>query len=228
MLGKLLRFVGIILLGLTAVITLLGGIGTICVALDATRYEGMEAIARYQWLYIIYVIAGIGIGMLGIWATYLLLKGRSRAYRMAITALLSGLVVGGMHMATSRALRGSSMPKDFIVYATALTLVVFLLFRLPGIRQRVKLTGGDDHTTGLGASAALLVAGIATLTVELWAGSNHMIDGVNYAGVWSTLLNLLGTTLVVVGLSLGAWLLRSEEDQTILSDPAQRPSRLIS
>lgn len=228
MLGKSLRFVGIILLGLTAVITLLGGIGTTCVALDATRYEGMEAIARYQWLYIIYVIAGIGIGIVGIWATYLLLKARPRAYRMALAALLSGLVIGGLHMATSRALRGSSMPKDFIVYATALTLLVFLLFRLPGIRERVKLTGGDDHTTGLGASAALLVAGIAILTVELWAGPNHMIDGVNYAGAWSTQLTRLGTLLVMAGTSLGIWLLRSAESRKIVSDPVQRPSHLIS
>ncbi len=58
MFGKILRIIGIVLLGVTAVITLLGGIGTTCVALNAANYEGMEAIAQYQWLYIFYVLSG--------------------------------------------------------------------------------------------------------------------------------------------------------------------------
>jgi hypothetical protein len=41
MFGKIARIIGIVLLGLTAVITLLGGIGTTCVALNAANYEGM-------------------------------------------------------------------------------------------------------------------------------------------------------------------------------------------
>ncbi|NQU30308.1 MAG: hypothetical protein HQ525_06535, partial [Anaerolineae bacterium] len=52
--GKFLRFIGILLMGLTAAFTILGGVGTTCVALDATKYEGMEAIAQFQWLYIFY------------------------------------------------------------------------------------------------------------------------------------------------------------------------------
>ncbi|MCZ7666958.1 MAG: hypothetical protein M5U34_06915 [Chloroflexi bacterium] len=39
MFRKILRIIGIILLGVTAVITLLGGIGTTCVALNAANYE---------------------------------------------------------------------------------------------------------------------------------------------------------------------------------------------
>jgi hypothetical protein len=42
--------------------------------------------------------------------------------------LAAGILVGGMHMAASRALRGSSMPVDLVVYTTVLTLVVFMLF----------------------------------------------------------------------------------------------------
>lgn len=228
MLGKVLRMMGIILLGITALLTLLGGVGTTCVALDATRYEGMEAIASYQWLYIFYVVAGIGIGITGVRATYLFIKGRPHAYRTALIALVSGLVVGGLHMATSRALRGSSMPKDFIVYATALTLLVFLLFRLPGIRDRISLIGADSYTNGLGAGTALIVAGIAILAVDLWAGPTHMIDGVNYANSWSVQLTSVGAILVASGVSVWARLLLKGAGHRMLPDSAPDPSHLVS
>ncbi len=120
------------------------------------------------------------------------------------------------------------MPKDVIVYATALTLVVFLLFRLPGIRQRVKLAGGDDHATGLGASATLMVMGIAILTVELWAGPTHTIDGINYARVFSPQLTLLGGTLVAAGLSLWAYPLLERPGREILPERNREASDLLS
>jgi len=38
--AKLLRIVGIVLIGLTAAFTLMGGAGTTCVALDPTGFGG--------------------------------------------------------------------------------------------------------------------------------------------------------------------------------------------
>jgi uncharacterized membrane protein (UPF0136 family) len=212
MIGKALRIVGIVLLGVTAVITLLGGVGTTCVALDASKYGSMAPLADYQWLYIFYVLSGIVIGALGIWATRLLVKGRANAYRLALIALAAGLAVGVLHMATSRALRGASMPVDFIVYATALTLVVFLLFRLPGVWQRVNLTGRDDDASGLGAGIAMIVAGITILTAHQWAGPTHIINGVNYTDVWRTQMTIIGWALTLVGsgVTVGVGLLASK------------------
>lgn len=201
MFGKILRIVGIVLLGITAVITLLSGIGTTCVALDPVKYE-MAAIAPYQWLYILYVIAGIIIGVMGILAVIALIRSKPAAYRAALIALTLGLVTGGLHMATSRALRGNSMPLDFIVYATAITLVVFLLFRIPGVWNQLNLAGKDDDTSGLGAGVAMIVGGIVILTVQLWAGPTHVINGVNYADVWHTQMAIIGGTLTVLGTSL--------------------------
>ena len=219
MFGKILRIIGIILLGVTAVITLLGGIGTTCVALNAANYEGMEAIAPYQWLYIFYVLSGIVIGVLGIWVAVALVKGKADAYRNALIVLLAGLLIGGLHMATSRALRGSSMPKDFIVYATGLTLILFLLFRIPGIWQQLNLDGHDEHVTGLGAGAALIVGGIATLTVQLWAGPTHIINGINYADVWHTPLTIVGWLALLLGsVVLGGIVLRDVE-RPLLAQP---------
>lgn len=199
MTGRILRIVGIVLLAFTAVITVLSGIGTTCVALDATRYEGMESIAQYQWLYLLYIAAGLIIGAMGIRATVSVVKGRRDSYRAALIALILGLATGLLHMATSRALRGSSMPTDFIVYATAATLVVFLAFRVPGIWKRVNLTGGDEEATGLGAGVAMIVSAITILTVQFWAGPSHSIGGVNYAGAWPTVMAVAGWTMLLSG-----------------------------
>jgi hypothetical protein len=199
MTGRLLRIMGIVLLGLTAVITLLSGIGTTCVALDATRYDGMESIADYRWLYLLYVAAGVLIGALGIRATVLLVKGRRGSYRAALMALVLGAATGLLHMATSRALRGSSMPTDFVVYVTAATLAIFLAFRIPGIWRRVALAGRDDEATGLGAGVAMIVAGITILTVQYWAGPSHSIGGVNYAASWGAIIAVTGWLLSLGG-----------------------------
>ena len=198
MLGKSLRIVGIILLGLTAVITLLSGIGTTCVALDAAKYE-MDGIAPFQWLYLLYVLAGVVIGVVGIWATVGLVKGKSGAYRLSLIALVLGLLTGGLHMVTSRSLRGSSMPTDFIVYATILTLIVFLLFRLPGIWNMLNLNRKDNDISGMGAGVAMIVGGIAALTVQYWAGANHTINGINYADVWHTQIAIIGWLAILPG-----------------------------
>jgi hypothetical protein len=196
---RILRIVGIVLLGVTAVITLLSGMGTTCVALDATRYDGMESIAGYRWLYLFYVAAGIVIGVLGIRGTVALVRSRPSSYRAALVALLLGLATGGLHMATSRALRGNSMPTDFIVYATLLTLAVFLLFRLPRIWNGLNLAGKDEGQSGLGTGVALMVSAITVLTVQLWAGPSHSMGGVNYADAWHQAMALVGWTMGVAG-----------------------------
>ena len=201
MLGKLVRIVGIVLLGVTAVITLLSGVGTTCVALDPVKYD-MDAIAPYQWLYILYVITGIIIGVMGIYAVIALIRRKPTAYRSTIIALVLGIVVGGLHMATSRALRGNSMPLDFIVYANIFTLIYFLILRIPGIWNKVNLTGEEDDVSSLGAGAAMIVGGIVILTVQLWAGPTHVIDGVNYADVWHTQMAIIGGTLTFLGAGL--------------------------
>ncbi len=201
MFGKLLRIVGIVLLAVTAVITFLSGIGTTCVALDPVKYD-MAAIAPYQWLYILYVIAGIIIGVMGILATISLIRNKPTAFRSAIIALTLGLLVGGLHMATSRALRGNSMPLDFIVYATAITLVYFLLLRIFGVWNQTSASDENDETSGLGAGVAMIVGGIVILTVQIWAGPTHVINGINYADVWHTQMMIVGGALAVVGASL--------------------------
>jgi len=200
--GKFLRFLGILSMGLTAALTILSGVGTTCVAIDATRYDSMKALADYQWLYIFYVLATTAIGVLGVRATISLVRGKANAYRDAMIALASGTLVGAVHIFTSRALRGSSMPVDAIVYATVFTLVIFLIFGFPKISQIVGLEEGSDSGKTAAGGMTAIVAGMLFLSVQMWAGPTHIIDSVNYADAFHTKMMVSGAFLVILGVGL--------------------------
>ncbi len=200
--GKLLRIIGIILMSLTAAFTLMGGAGTSCVALNPTGFGGsFKGIAPYQWLYILFVLVTVAIGVMGVRAVVLLVRGRRNAYRYALIALIAGAVVGLIHILVSRALRGSSMPVDMVVYTTVLTLVIFLIFRIPGVWQAVDFHKPEtDPASGTNATAAAMaVCGVLALTIQFMMAPTHTISGVNYANVWHTALSLVGGLLVLGG-----------------------------
>ena len=202
--GKTLRFIGILLMGITALFTIAGGLGTTCVALNPTGFgENMAPLAPFQWLYIIFVIVTTAIGIMAARAVFLLAKGRPNSYRYALIALVSGILVGVIHMLVSRGLRGKSMPVDGVVYTTVLTLIVFLLFRIPKIWQGVDYgTGKPDDNMPLAASITLIVTGILTLTVQYWAGFSHTWDGTNWAAAFETTRLLLGLGQALGGATL--------------------------
>jgi hypothetical protein len=200
--GKILRFIGILLMGITALFTIAGGLGTTCVALNPTGFgESMALLAPFQWLYILFVIVTTAIGIMAARAVVLLAKGKTNSYRSAIITLLSGIVVGLIHMLVSRSLRGKSMPVDAVVYTTVLTLIVFLIFRIPKIWQGVDYTSGGfgDQTGKMAAAITLLVTGILTLTVQFWAGPTHTWDGTNWAAAFLLTSMLLGLGQVLGG-----------------------------
>jgi hypothetical protein len=200
--AKFLRFIGIVLMALTGGFTLLGGIGTTCAALFPNKWESMAPLAPYQWLYILFVLIGIVIGVWGINATIKLIKGVSDSYLMSIRALIAGVLVGGLHIYVSRMLRGKSMPVDAVVYTTVLTLAIFLLFKIPAIWQGVDFTKGNakENKTAGGASAIML--GLLTFTIQYTMASTHTWDDVNYANTFNTSMAILGW-----GLTLGGALL---------------------
>jgi len=214
--GKTLRFIGILLMGITALFTIAGGLGTTCVALDPTRYgENMAPLAPFQWLYVIFVIVTTAIGVMAARAVYLLSRGRPNSYRYSIIALVLGIVVGVIHMLVSRNLRGNSMPVDGVVYTTLFTLIILLLFRIPGIWQGVGYTSGDtsDKTGSNAAAITLLLTGILTLTVHYWAGPTHTWGGMNWAAAFETTRLLLGFGQLLGG--TGLLILKERADLTV-------------
>ena len=200
--AKFLRWVGIVFMALTAGFTVLGGAGTTCAALFPTNWESMAPLASAQWLYILYVILTVGIGILGIRAVVLLIKGTSNAYKASLIALIAGVVVGVIHIITSRALRGSSMPVDAVVGTTALTLIIFLIFRIPGIWHGVNYDKASrEEITKSGGSAAIIL-GVLCLTIQYWMAPTHTWHGVNYADAFNISMMVSGIILLVLGLGL--------------------------
>jgi hypothetical protein len=200
--AKLLRIVGIVFMSLTALFTLMGGAGTTCVALNPTGYEGKFAgIAPFQWLYILFVILTVAIGVMGVRAVVLLIQGKKNAYRYSLIALVAGTAVGIIHIAASRILRGGSMPVDMVVYTTVITLVIFLLFRLPFLWQGVNFEKpeGEKKTGEQAAAIALGACGVLALTIQFLMAPTHTIAGVNYADAWHLSMSVVGLALIVGG-----------------------------
>jgi len=196
-LAKFLRFIGILLMALTGGFTLLGGIGTFCAAVFPQKYASMSGLIPYQWLYIIFMLGTIVIGIWQIWAAIKLIKGTPDAYLMSIKALVAGVLVGGFHIYASRMLRGKSMPVDMVVYTTLFTLAVFLLLRIPVTWQGVNFAKANENKLAGGTASILL--GLLTLTIQYTMGSTHTWGGVNYADAFNVSMTVIGVGLLLLG-----------------------------
>ncbi len=201
-LAKFLRFFGILFMALTAAFTVLGGVGTSCAALFPTKWDSMAPLAPYQWLYILYVLVTTAIGVLGIRAVVMLAKGKKGAYKAALIALVLGVVVGIIHILTSRALRGSSMPVDAVVYITVLTLVIFLIFRIPAIWAGVDYEKAPRKEGKKSGGAAAIVVGVLCLTIQIFMAPTHTWGGVNYADAFHATMTIVGGALTLLGSGL--------------------------
>lgn len=200
-LAKFLRFFGILFMALTAAFTVLGGVGTSCAALFPTKWDSMAPLAPYQWLYILYVLVTTAIGVLGIRAVVMLAKGKKGAYKAALIALVLGLVVGIIHILTSRALRGSSMPVDAVVYITVLTLVIFLIFRIPAVWAGVDYEKAPRKEGKKSGGAAAIVVGVLCLTIQFFMAPTHTWGGVNYADAFNLTMSIVGGALILTGIT---------------------------
>lgn len=202
MLTKLMRLIGIITLILTLAMHFLGGIGTTCVAFAAEKYDAMSGIVPYKTLYQAFVLLTLAISVYGIFATTAYLRRRPRGYWQVIAFLTVALVLSGVHMATSLQLRGAAAPVNVRVYLNALTLLIWLLFLLPGWRAQLvegSLPGSSTSASG----AALIAAGLLVLSVHSWAAPSHVMNGgINYADAFHLPLTILGWMLNLAGVSL--------------------------
>ncbi len=200
--SKFLRFLGILFMSLTAAFTILGGAGTSCAALLPTKWDSMAPLAPFQWLYILYVIVTIAIGVLGIRALVKLVKGHKDGYKAALIALIAGVLVGGLHMYTSRMLRGSSMPVDAVVYTTVLTLVLFLLIRIPPIWKGVDYSKAPRKEKKIAAGVSSIAAGVLCLTIQYFMAGTHTWSNVNYADAFHATMILAAIVCSLVGIAL--------------------------
>lgn len=203
--GKNLRIVGIVFMALTTAMNILGGTGTVCAAFLTKKYPMVDILrpVDYRWLYQTLMIVTVIIGLAGIWATINLIRGKSRAYQNAVIVLAVGTLVSGIHFYASMSIRGSATPANMKFFANVITLLLFLVLGLPGIRQRVNFSEPGETTTQMtsGGLAAIMV-GILTLSVRMWVGASHVYEGNNWVDVLKMPLLLSGAGLTIGGFGL--------------------------
>ena len=165
-------------MALNAALNLLGGSGTVCAAFLTENFDSMAALLDYQWLYQILVVVTIAVGLLCIWSIVALSRGRKHSHRNAIILLVAGTVVAGIHYYASLQLRGKAVPANMKLYSNVITLLLFLVFWLPGLRQKVDYSReGDRGNNATAEGLAAIVAGATMLTTDLWVGASHWIAG---------------------------------------------------
>jgi hypothetical protein len=183
-------------------------VGTVCAAFTGVfdflnQYAyAFRDIWDYRWLYQILMITTILTGIAGGWATMALIRGGKRVYLQALIILIIGTVLGAIQMFTSLALRGKAIPANMKFYANVITLVLFLVLKLPGIRERVDFSRSGDKTnmTAAGGLAAI-VGGMTLLTTFFWAGPSHTYEGANWVNVLQPHLVIGGIVLTLGGLA---------------------------
>lgn len=204
---KVLNIIGIILMGLTAVVTIMAGVGTTCVALAAEKYSSkMALIAPYKWVYVLFVLITTAVGVMGIRATIMLIKRKSGAHSFSLISLIAGILINVIHVVVSRSIRGSSMPTDMVVYITVLTLIVFFIFRIPGIWKEYSRQDSDHTGDGrLAAAFTMAACGVVTLTAPKWFAASHTFEsgGFNWANAWPLQMGVIGVLLILAGVGLG-------------------------
>ncbi len=203
--GKVLRTVGIIFFGLTTAMNLLGGIGTTCAAFLTRDYPPYWVLIKedMQWLYQGLVVTTVILGIVGIWVTVQLARGKKTAFRNALIVLVIGTILGGIQFYYSMQLFGKATPANVKFFSNVVTLILFLIFLIPSIRERVnfsKNNGGTDKNTA-GGLAAIMV-GMLLLTTPIWAGSSHTFQGENWVNLLQTPLYISGILLTGGGIAL--------------------------
>lgn len=203
--GNVLRTIGIIFFGLATVMNLLGGIGTSCAAFFTKNYPPFWALIKedLQWLYQGLVVTTVLIGLAGFWVMIGLIRGKKKVFRNALIVLVIGSILAGTQYYYSLQLFGKAAPANVKFYSNVLALTLFLIFLIPGIRERVNFSNSDsvaDKNTAGGLAAIIL--GILLLTTPVWAGPSHSFQGVNWVNLLQTELNISGILLTGGGVAL--------------------------
>jgi hypothetical protein len=208
-LGKILRVIAIIFMAMTTFMNIMGGIGTSCAAFFTKNYPPYWILIKpvdYRWLYQIFVVTTLAVGIAGIFMIIGLIRGGKHAYRNTLIVLLLGAVITGIHYFTSQTVIGKAAPANVVFYINVMTLLLFLILGIPGIREKVnfsKMRKGADKATGGGAAA--MVAGIVILTTPMWVGNTHLYNGTNWVEVLNWQIYTFGSLLLVGGLALLGW-----------------------
>jgi len=205
--GKVLRTVGIIFFGFATIMNLLGGVGTSCAAFLTGDYPSFSALIELnmQWLYQGLVIATVLVGLAGIWILIELIRGKKNGFRNALIVLAIGTILAGIQFYFSSQLFGSAAPANMKFYINIITLILFLIYLIPGVRERVNFSR-EETSVDMNVAGGLvaILMGVILLTTPFWAGGSHTYQGVNWVNLLQTELYISGILLTGVGIALMA------------------------
>ncbi len=210
--GSAVRAVLIILMGATTVMTLLGAVGTACLAWNGDKYgPAFKWIIPYMTNYQVVVYLSLAAGVAMAIVAYAIARGDRWFYLGALITLLIGGGTVAYQMYMTSTLRNitflAAAPANVRFYITLLTLIVFLLIRFTGLWNRSGLgSPGNKPGSAMGAGgAAMIVSGLLILTAPWWAGPTHMLDGYNLVLTLEVPLLVDGLALVVGGTGILLW-----------------------
>jgi hypothetical protein len=208
--GLIIKILLVVLTGATTVMTLLGAVGTTCLAWNGDKYPKaafgwiVPLMPTFQNLVYVSLAAGVALAIV----TYAIVRGDKWFY---IGGLIFLIVAGGAaayQMYLSSEARKISFfaaaPTNMRFYITAATLFAFLIIRIPGIWNK---GGFDQKSGGPGSYAtpsglAMFVAGALTITAPVWAGAAHTVDEFNYVMTLGIPLFVDGVAMIVAGFAL--------------------------
>lgn len=199
-----LRVLAIVLLSLTAAMTLLGAIGTTCVAFNAEKYgPKMAALIPVKPIFQALVFVSLAAGLFGVYGIVRLAHRKRSAYQQVLAFLIVGLAASGIQFYYSLTLRGSTAPNNVRLYLTGLTLLVLLILRLPGAWQRTGFDGSSSgDQTGIAGGLALFFCGLVTFTLPIWVSPSHFFQGQNTVDVLLWPLMGGGIFLILLGMMM--------------------------
>ncbi len=204
--AKTIRIIAIVLMGLTAAMNVLGGIGTVCAAFLTKDYPPMWVLMDYQWLYQSLMITTIIIGIFGFFALRKLVRGNPTAYRYTIITLVIGTVLAGIQFYASSVIRGKAVPANVKFYVNAFTLIIFVVLNFPKIKKWIDFSKPLKKTDQAKAGGLTsFVAGVIVLTVFIWVGPSHSYMGANWVMDFAIPILAAGSLLVIGGISSMIW-----------------------
>ena len=142
-LGKILRVIAIVLMGLTTAMNIFGGGGTTCAAFLTKNYPPYWKIINpfdVQWLWQLFVVLTLAIGIAGIVVTVQLVRGKKNGYHNAVNLLVVGSIWNGIHVYASCHSPYFGHAGTLVFMLNLITLIYFLMLLIPGLRERVNFT----------------------------------------------------------------------------------------
>ena len=225
--GTVWRSILVVAMGLTTTLTLLGAVGTVCLAWNAPYYGPaftwiVPYMPTYQTLVLVKLAGGVAMTLV----CYAIARGDKWFYFGAIVTLLIGGGAAAVQMFYTSTLRDipflADAPTNIRFYITVATFILFVVVRFPGIWKTINpgSTNGRGNL-GLPTGTALIVSGFAMLTTPLWAGPSHLLGDQNL--VMTMIVPIVIDSLAMIGGGVGllfhrqwiGWMQRQWQSKTV-------------